>query len=104
MGIDSVHRHPDTKTDRQLLEEARAGAGEMFEIVYRRHHAVILAFLVGRVEDLELADELATETFASLSALVENRGHPLPPVPVAWLLVTARHLVIGGGRDLVRDL
>ncbi len=36
----SAGRHSDTKTDRRLLEETRAGRAESFEVLYRRHHAV----------------------------------------------------------------
>jgi len=55
MPVDGAHRHPDTKTDRQLLDEARGGHGESFEVVYRRHHAVVLTFL-------EPADERDRDT------------------------------------------
>jgi RNA polymerase sigma factor (sigma-70 family) len=98
MPIDPAHRHPDTKTDRQLLEEARGGCGEMFEIVYRRHHAVVLAFLARRVQQPELAADLLAETFASLLALVRDPQRAVPPIPVAWLLVTARNLLIDSHR------
>jgi RNA polymerase sigma factor (sigma-70 family) len=98
MPIDPAHRHPDTKTDRQLLEEARGGHGEVFEIVYRRHHAVVLAFLARRVQQPELAADLLAETFASLLALVRDPQRAVPPIPVAWLLVTARNLLIDSHR------
>src|SRR5664279_3565426 len=98
MPIDPAHRHPDTKTDRQLLEEARGGCGEMFEIVYRRHHAVVLAFLARRAQQPELAADLMAETFASLLALVRDPQRAVPPIPVAWLLVTARNLLIDSHR------
>jgi RNA polymerase sigma-70 factor (ECF subfamily) len=98
MPIAPAHRHPDTKTDRQLLEEARGGHGEVFEIVYRRHHAVVLAFLARRVQQPELAADLLAETFASLLALVRDPQRAVPPSPVAWLLVTARNLLIDSHR------
>jgi RNA polymerase sigma factor (sigma-70 family) len=98
MAIDPAHRHPDTKTDRQLLEEARGGHGEVFEIVYRRHHAVVLAFLARRVQQPDLAADLLAETFASLLALVRDPQRAVPPIPVAWLLVTARNLLIDSRR------
>lgn len=98
MTNDPAHRHPDTRTDRQLLEEARGGCGESFELVFRRHHAVILAFLARRVQQPELAADLLAETFASLLALVRDPGHAVPPIPVAWLLVTARNLLIDSHR------
>jgi RNA polymerase sigma factor (sigma-70 family) len=98
MPIDPAHRDPDTKTDRQLLEETRSGRGEMFEIVYRRHHTVVLVFLARRVQQPELAADLLAETFASLLALVRDPQRAVPPIPVAWLLVTARNLLIDSQR------
>jgi RNA polymerase sigma factor (sigma-70 family) len=98
MPIDPAYRHPDTKTDRQLLVEARGGCGESFEVVYRRHHAVVLAFLARRVQQPELAADLLAETFASLLSLVKDAQQPMPPIPVAWLLVTARNLLIDSHR------
>lgn len=94
MPIERARRHPDTQPDRQLLEETRAGRGEAFEVVYRRHHALVLAFLCRRVAEPELAGDLLAETFASLLEVVRDPQQVLPPVPVAWLLVTARNLLI----------
>jgi RNA polymerase sigma-70 factor, ECF subfamily len=94
----TVSPHPDTPTDSQLLQEARAGRAESFELLYRRHHAVVLAFVARRVPGPELAADLMAETFAALLVLVRTRDRDLPAVPVAWLLVTARHLVIDSHR------
>jgi RNA polymerase sigma factor (sigma-70 family) len=98
MPIYPAHGHSDSKTDRQLLEEARGGRGESFEVVYRRHHAVVLAFLARRVRQPELAADLLAETFASLLALVKDAQQAVPPIPIAWLLVTARNLLIDSHR------
>lgn len=98
MPIDPARIHPDMKTDRELLEDARGGCGESFELVYRRHHAVVLAFLARRVEQPELAADLMAETFATLLVLVRDSRRAVPPIPVAWLLVTARNLLIDSRR------
>lgn len=98
MPTHSVLRHPDTKTDRQLLQEARDGCAASFEVLYRRHHAVILTFLARRAQQPELAADLMSETFAALLVLVRDPQQPLPPYPIAWLLVTARHLLIDSYR------
>ncbi|MGI8572625.1 MAG: RNA polymerase sigma factor [Solirubrobacteraceae bacterium] len=81
------------KTDQELLAQARAGRAESFEVVYRRHHVVVLAFLARRAGHPELAADLMAETFAALLVLVRDRSRRLPPVPIAWLLVTARNLL-----------
>ncbi len=93
-----VCRHPETKTDRRLLEETRAGGAEPFEVLYQRHHAVVLAYLARRTSHRELAADLMAETFAALLVLVRTPERALPPIPVAWLLVTARNLLIDSHR------
>jgi hypothetical protein len=54
----SACRHPDTKTDHRLLDETRAGQAESFEVLYRRHHAVVLTYLARRTNHPELAADL----------------------------------------------
>ena len=93
-----MRRHPETKTDHQLLEETRQGHGQSFELVYRRHQAVVLTFLARRAQQPELAADLMAETFASLLVVVRDPSRALPPVPLAWLLVTARNLLIDSHR------
>src|ERR1035437_1530629 len=83
--------------DTLLLREAREGRPEAFETVYRRHNKVVLAFLARRVAQPELAADLLAETFAELLVLVPDRQ--LPRSPVAWLLGTARHLLIDSYRQ-----
>ena len=97
MAADLMRRHPDTKTDRQLLGEARQGHGGSFEVVYRRHQAVVLTFLARRAQP-EVAADLMAETFACLLVVVRDPSRELPPVPLAWLLVTARNLLIDSHR------
>ena len=87
-------RDRESRTDVELLLDTRAGDGESFEALYRRHHAVVLAFIARRVSEAELAADLMAETFAALLVLVRDRDRELPPVTVAWLLLTARHLLI----------
>lgn len=94
----TARRHPATQTDRQLLQEARGGRGESFELVYRRHCRVVLAFVAQRTNEPELAADLMAETFAELLVLVRDPERPLPPILIAWLLVTARHLLIDAYR------
>jgi len=84
--------------DEELLGQARAGRAQSFEVVYRRHYPVVLAFLTKRVAEPELAADLLAETFAALFVLVRDPRRPLPESPVAWLLLTARHLLIDSYR------
>jgi RNA polymerase sigma factor (sigma-70 family) len=93
-GIPAPHRTDDV----ELLEQARVGHAASFEVVYRRRYPVVLAFLAKRVAEPELAADLLAETFAALFVLVRDLERPLPETPVAWLLLTARHLLIDSYR------
>jgi RNA polymerase sigma factor (sigma-70 family) len=85
-------------SDVDLLERTRAGDGRSFEAVYRRHHQVVLTFLARRVAEPELAADLLAETFAALLVLVRDPLRSLPVLPVGWLMLTARNLLIDSYR------
>ncbi len=77
-----------------LLRAARRGEAECFGAFFRRHHAVVLAFLARRVDEPEVAADLLAETFAALLTVVRDSQRDLPARPLGWLLVTARNLLI----------
>jgi len=85
---------PMADDDRELLRSARHGDAECFGAFFRRHHAVVLAFLARRVDEPEVAADLLAETFAALLTLVRDPRRDLPANPPGWLLVTARNLLI----------
>jgi len=85
-------------SDTALLARSRAGEMSSFEAVYRRRFPVVLAFLAKRVAQPELAADLLAETFAALFVLVRDPSRPVPESPIAWLLLTARHLLIDSYR------
>ncbi len=91
-------RPPGSEGDEDLLGQARAGNEQSFEVVYRRHYPVVLAFLAKRVAEPELAADLLAETFAALFVLVRDPERPIPDSTVAWLLLTARNLLIDSYR------
>jgi RNA polymerase sigma factor (sigma-70 family) len=80
------------------LAKARAGDMSSFEVVYRRQFPVVLAFLAKRVAQPEVAADLLAETFAVLFAHVRDPALPIPESPIAWLLLTARRLLIDSYR------
>jgi RNA polymerase sigma-70 factor (ECF subfamily) len=88
----------EASDDALLLHEAREGRREAFGTVYRRNNKVVLAFLARRVAQPELAADLLAETFAALLVLVRDPDRALPRSPIAWLLGTARHLLIDSYR------
>ncbi|MDG9715444.1 RNA polymerase sigma factor [Streptomyces sp. DH24] len=73
--------------------EARAtGADRAVESVFREEHGRLLASLVRRFGDLDLAEEVASE--AVEAALVHWPVQGVPARPGAWLLTTARRKAV----------
>jgi RNA polymerase sigma factor (sigma-70 family) len=89
---------PTAQDDRELLRAARRGDAECFGAFFRKHHALVLAFLARRVDEPEVAADLLAETFASLLTVVSDPRRDLPASPPGWLLVTARNLLIDSHR------
>ncbi|MGA2471492.1 MAG: sigma factor [Solirubrobacteraceae bacterium] len=87
-------RHESAIDDRDLLLQARDGSAAAFEVVYRRRYPLVLSFVTKRVREREQAADLLAETFAALLELVRNQRRPIPVIPIAWLLLTARYLII----------
>lgn len=77
---------------------ARGGDARAFETVYVRHRAALLAFLSRRVAGPELAADLLAECFAALLVVVRDPGRELPQSAIAWLLGTAKHMLIDSYR------
>jgi RNA polymerase sigma factor (sigma-70 family) len=85
--------------DHDCLVAAREGALDGFETVYRRHANAVLAFLMRRTRNPELAADVFAEAFASLLALVvAEKERPIPTTPLAWLLTAANNLLIDAHR------
>lgn len=88
----------EVASDEELLEQGRRGNAEAFGVVYRRRHRLVLALLTRRVAQPELAADLLAETFAALLVVVRDPSRTLPQSTVAWLVITARHLLIDSYR------
>lgn len=84
--------------DARLLGASRAGDPDAFGAFYTRYREQVLAFLMRRVRDPELAADLMAEAFASVLVGVRDPGRPLPAEPAAWLFTIARNLLIDAGR------
>ena len=81
-------------TDEQLL---RSGSPDDFEAFYRRHVAVVHAYVDRRTRRADLTLDLVSETFArALNA--RDRFDPSRGVAIAWLLGIARNLLIDAAR------
>ena len=65
---------------------------EDIDALYRRESGAILATLIRRLGDFELAEEALQEAFAA--AVHQWPGAGAPAEPVAWLIQTAKHKAI----------
>jgi RNA polymerase sigma factor (sigma-70 family) len=96
--MEDVTRGTDASTDGELLDRTRAGNREAFGVLYERRHELVLAFLLKRTRDPEVAMDLMAETFAAALVALLDR----PPVVVGsaapWLLTIARNTMIDSYR------
>ncbi|MGW3342426.1 RNA polymerase sigma factor [Nonomuraea rubra] len=69
-----------------------AGVGSSIEAVFREERGRLLAALVRRFGDLDLAEEVASDAIEA--ALVHWPADGVPPNPGAWLMTTARRRAV----------
>jgi RNA polymerase sigma factor (sigma-70 family) len=96
--MDAVRLTEPELSDGELLERTRAGDSDAFGLLFERRRDLVLAFLLKRTRDPEIAMDLMAETFAAaLLSLAEN-----PPVisgsAAPWLLAIARNRLIDSYR------
>jgi RNA polymerase sigma factor (sigma-70 family) len=84
----------DRRDDQSLLRAARDGDGQAFGAFYRRHRALVLAFLRRRTGNTESAADLLAESYAAALVAVTDDDSRLPDEPVAWLLTIARNKLL----------
>ncbi|MEV0156915.1 DUF6596 domain-containing protein [Micromonospora sp. NPDC050686] len=72
--------------------EADGASVTSVEAVFREEHGRLLAALVRRFGDLDLAEEVAADAIAAALARWPVRG--VPPKPGAWLMTTARRKAV----------
>ena len=64
-------------------------SADAVELAFREHRAQVLAALVKRLRDFELADDVLQEAFALALERWERDG--VPQSPAAWLFTVARN-------------
>jgi RNA polymerase sigma-70 factor (ECF subfamily) len=69
---------------------------QQLDQVYRSEWAKVLAATIRRTRDVDLAEDIAQETF--LRAMSSWRLEGLPPNPGGWLMTTARNIEFDGYR------
>jgi RNA polymerase sigma factor (sigma-70 family) len=88
----------DDRGDVELLEATRGGDAQAFGAFFRRHRAVVLAFLHRRTSNTEVAADLLAETFAAALVPVLDAERELPEQPLAWLMTVARNKLLDSVR------
>ncbi|TLW93386.1 RNA polymerase sigma factor [Saccharomonospora piscinae] len=73
-------------------ERAAGGVGPVVEAVFREERGRLLAALVRRFGDLDLAEEVTSEAIET--ALANWSVYGVPPKPGAWLMTTARRRAV----------
>jgi RNA polymerase sigma factor (sigma-70 family) len=86
------------RLDLELLRATRLGDAQAFGTFYRRHRAVVLAFLGRRGRDPEIVADLLAETFAAALVAVLDTDRELPEQPLAWMMTVARNELIDSVR------
>jgi RNA polymerase sigma-70 factor, ECF subfamily len=96
--MDHVMLGAEESTDGELLERTRAGDREAFGVLYERRHELVLAFLLKRTRDPEVAMDLMAETFAAALIALADRPPALAGSAAPWLLTIARNSLIDSYR------
>ena len=96
--MDDVTRGAEESTDGELLERTRAGDREAFGVLYERRHELVLAFLLKRTRDPEVAMDLMAETFAAALIALADRPPAIAGSAAPWLLTIARNSLIDSYR------
>jgi RNA polymerase sigma-70 factor (ECF subfamily) len=78
--------------DRVLVERFQAGDPEAFAELYRLHHPRVIGFVLQRVNDRHLAEDLAAETFTRALAALPQLNYCGPGL-AGWLITIARNLI-----------
>jgi RNA polymerase sigma factor (sigma-70 family) len=88
----------DAETDGELLARTRAGDREAFGVLYERRHELVLAFLLKRTRNPEVAMDLMAETFAASLLALTDRPPEIDGSAAPWLLTIARNALIDSYR------
>jgi RNA polymerase sigma-70 factor (ECF subfamily) len=86
----------------RVVEAARGGSHEAFAQILRLHQAQVRAFLSRYVQDDDVIDDLAQETF--LNAYRSMGSYKAESSLRTWLLSIARHMALRHLEDLQRRL
>ncbi len=96
--MDDVAGGAEDSTDGELLERTRGGDREAFGVLYERRHELVLAYLLKRTRNPEVAMDLMAETFAAALLALADRPPAIVGSASPWLLTIARNALIDSHR------
>jgi RNA polymerase sigma-70 factor, ECF subfamily len=96
--MDDVGSNGGAITDGELLKRTRDGDREAFGVLYERRHELVLAFLLKRTRDPEVAMDLMAETFAAALLVLADRPPDIDGSAAPWLLAIARNAMVDSFR------
>ena len=85
-------------SDGELLERTRGGDADAFGELYERQHELVLAFLLKRTRNPEVAMDLMAETFAAALVALADRPPTIEGSAAPWLLTIARNALVDSYR------
>jgi len=96
--MDDVGSSGGAITDGELLKRTRCGDREAFGVLYERRHELVLAFLLKRTRDPEVAMDLMAETFAAALLALADQPPEIDGSAAPWLLAIARNAMVDSFR------
>jgi RNA polymerase sigma factor (sigma-70 family) len=96
--MDDVGSSGGAITDGELLKRTRCGDREAFGVLYERRHELVLAFLLKRTRDPEVAMDLTAETFAAALLALADQPPEIDGSAAPWLLAIARNAMVDSFR------
>jgi RNA polymerase sigma-70 factor (ECF subfamily) len=96
--MDDMAFRAGASSDGELLERTRAGDHDAFGLLYERRHELVLAFLLKRTRDPEVAMDLMAETFAAALLALADSPPAIAGSAAPWLLTIARNALIDSHR------
>jgi RNA polymerase sigma factor (sigma-70 family) len=96
--MDEMTRTAGGLSDGELLDRTRAGDRDAFGVLYERRQELVLAFLLKRTRNPEVAMDLMAETFAVALVALAERPPAIAGSAAPWLLTIARNAMIDSYR------
>lgn len=96
-----VMKNVEAKTDEMLMEDYQNGDERAFEILFRRYQGKIYGFLVAKMKDEILADDVFQGTFLKLHQTKTRYDVSMPFAP--WLFMICRSVLLDKWKELRRS-